>query len=225
MSSKIVRGDVAGALTPIEWSRLGGDSAQSMAPGTAGHGAARDANTTALEARITELQAQIAVREGKARQAGYREGEAAAIQTLETPLREALDRLAGHIGEMAGLRQRLRHESEEDIVKLAVAISRRVLRREITADPGAILGIVKAALENVDAREVFRIRVHPDDVPLLQSSLASQALPDKIEVVADRDLERGGLIIDTRRGSLDASVETQLAEIERGFTDLVRRSA
>jgi flagellar assembly protein FliH len=43
-----------------------------------------------------------------------------------------------------------------------------------------------------------------------------------IELVPDASLERGAAIFETTRGNLDASIETQLREIERGFTDLVR---
>jgi flagellar assembly protein FliH len=48
-------------------------------------------------------------------------------------------------------------------------------------------------------------------------------LPRVVEVMADPGLPRGTAILDSSRGALDASVETQLAEIERGFADLVRR--
>ena len=58
------------------------------------------------------------------------------------------------------MRQRFRQEAEEDIVKLALAIARRVLHRELTVAPDALLGLVKAALEKIEAREVHT-RAHP----------------------------------------------------------------
>jgi len=48
-------------------------------------------------------------------------------------------------------------------------------------------------------------------------------LPQRVEVVADPGLERGAAILESSRGALDVSVETQLAEVERGFADLIRR--
>jgi flagellar assembly protein FliH len=179
----------------------------------------------ALESRIAELQLELSAREAQAREEGRREGEAAARQQLEAPLREAMARLAPQIGELPDFRKKLRREAEQDLVKLAVAIAHRVLRRELTTDPEAILGLVKAALERVEAREVFRVRVHPEDARILEPCFADLGLPEKIEVAADRDLERGGVILETSRGQLDASVETQLQEIERGFADLVRRAS
>jgi flagellar biosynthesis/type III secretory pathway protein FliH len=51
--------------------------------------------------------------------------------------------------------------------------------------------------------------------------LAEIGAPQKIEVVADPSLEKGSVIFETGRGSLDASVDTQLVEIQRGLTDLI----
>jgi len=166
----------------------------------------------------------MSAREGQAREAGFREGEAAAAEKLEAPLKQAVARLATSLEELSGVRQRLRHEAEEDLVVLATAIARRILRRELTTDPEAILGLVKAALQRVDAREVLRVRVHGGDARMLENYLTELGIPEKVGVIADRNLERGAVIVETSRGSVDASAETQLQEIERGFADLVRRS-
>jgi flagellar assembly protein FliH len=44
-----------------------------------------------------------------------------------------------------------------------------------------------------------------------------------LELVSDAKLPRGSAIFETSRGDLDASIDTQLLEIERGFTDIIRR--
>jgi flagellar biosynthesis/type III secretory pathway protein FliH len=127
------------------------------------------------------------------------------------------------IEEMSGMRQRFRQEAEEDVVKLALGIARRVLHRELTVAPDALLGLVKAALEKIEAREVHTVRIRPEDATMVKQFLGKMGLPQRVEVVADPGLERGAAIFDSSRGTLDASVETQLAEIERGLADLVRR--
>jgi len=142
---------------------------------------------------------------------------------LTEPLDQALARLTGQLEELAALRQKLRREAEEDLVRLSVAIARRVLRRELVADPEAILGVAKAALSKLDSREILRVRVHPAEAETIRQQLVEHQSPERIEVVPDRTLERGSFVVDTSRGYLDASVETQLAEIERGLTDLLHR--
>jgi flagellar assembly protein FliH len=125
---------------------------------------------------------------------------------------------------LTGLRPRFRHEAEEDVVALALATARRILHRELTVDPEALLGLVKAALEKIELREVHRVRVSREDAPMVQHFLESMGLPHRVEVIGDAGLERGAAILDSNRGTLDASIETQLAEIERGFADLIRRT-
>ena len=48
-------------------------------------------------------------------------------------------------------------------------------------------------------------------------------LPAALEIIADPQLTPGSALFETARGELDASVGTQLDEIQRGLTDLVRR--
>jgi flagellar assembly protein FliH len=48
--------------------------------------------------------------------------------------------------------------------------------------------------------------------------------PGSLQVTADASLRPGSLVIEVPRGQLDASIETQLVEIERGFVDIVRHS-
>ncbi len=213
-------------VAPIQWKRVGGASAPEMAPSSARmqEAASNSAGDVAgLEAKIRQLESSMASRESQARQQGLAQGRAEAEKELGAPLQEAAARMAAQIAELAGIRPRLRREAEEDLVKLAVAIARRVLRRELTADPEAILGIAKAALEKLNSREIMQIRVHPKDADLIRQALQARGMPPRVEVVADHGLERSALVVETKRGNLDASVETQLAEIERGFTDLVRQ--
>jgi flagellar assembly protein FliH len=155
------------------------------------------------------------------RQAAYREGEAAARTQAQAEVRTVLEQLARTARELAVLRPRLREQAEDDLIRLAVAIARRVVRRELSVDPATITGLVKAALEQLAAGETARLRVHPEHEVTLRQFLA-EAGRASITVAADVALERGSAVFETARGNLDASAETQLAEIERGLTDRFR---
>src|SRR5579872_2330792 len=96
----------------------------------------------------------------QAHQAGWNEGEAAGKQQAQSEMRTALERLAQSVQELARLRAGLREQAEGDLVRLAVAIARRVLRRELMVDPDAIEGLVRAALEKLNSQETARVRVH-----------------------------------------------------------------
>ncbi len=156
---------------------------------------------------------------------GFEEGQAAARQEIAAELTNINTRAARAIEELSGLRPRFRHEAEEDVVALAIAIARRILHRELTIAPEALLGLVKAALAKMESRELHRVRVARPDAAMVGQFLEKIGTPAHVEVVGDPALDRGALIFEAARGELDASVETQFAEIERGFADLVRRAS
>ena len=72
-------------------------------------------------------------------------------------------------------------------------------------------------------KEITSIRTHPEHVATIRAYFEKAGLSTGIEIAADAALPVGGVVIETRRGNLDASVDTQLKEIERGFADRLGR--
>ncbi len=217
MSSKILRGAAAG---PIQWKRVAHGPAAAAAPAPAQP--VPDNELERLRLRMAELERDAQAREQRAFSSGFAKGEAAGRAQEAARIEGAAARLAESAAELSHLRRRFRRDAEEDCVKLAVAIARRVLRRELAIDPEALLGIVKASLTKLEGREVERLRVHPDDAALVKRFLDEAAGRAPIHVYADPALERGACIFETSRGDLDASIETQLAEIQCGLADRIR---
>ncbi len=187
--------------------------------GESGSGARAD-----FSAEIGRMEREWEERAKAAHAAGLREGEAAGRTLAAAELKPVMDRLARAIEEIAGMRARLRREAEADLIQLALAIARRVLRREIAVDPEALHGLVLAALEKLQGQEICRARVHASHAALLASCLRERGGPG-LEISADPACPPGTVVLETTRGNLDASVESQLREIERGLTDRLRRPA
>jgi flagellar assembly protein FliH len=216
MSSRIVRRGAGGNgemvdVSPIQW-RGQGAAASSRPSAEPGGNAIAPADSE----REKELRAA-------AYQQGVSAGEAAAALRAQAHLEPAVAAFHAMLGELAGIRRNLRAEAEEAAVVLALAVARRVLHRDIATDPEAILGLVKAAFLKCDARETRRLRVSPQDAEAIREYSARLNLPPALEIAADGNLTRGSAIFETSRGDLDASVDTQLAEIERGFADVLKR--
>jgi flagellar assembly protein FliH len=223
MSSRRITGESGGQARPLDWRYIplrSHDNSSGAAPRLY----ADPSGTHSLEqedeaARGPSLEEQLK----QARELGYREGQAAAAEAARAATDAAISQLGSAIRELAGYRGRLRRDAERDLVGLSIAITRRILRREVNLDPEALLGVVKAALEKLDAREVCRIRLHPDDVGLLGRRMESVGLGRNVELVADSSIARGGVVVETTRGALDATLEGQLQEIERGLADWMER--
>ncbi|HWR51710.1 MAG TPA: flagellar assembly protein FliH [Bryobacteraceae bacterium] len=220
MGSQILRGISAEA---IEWRALQVPACGTPQPRVAERlKMADDANVERMRARIAELERDVQTREQRAWSAGHAKGLAEGRAEDAARIEAAIARLTNAAAEVASSRRKFRRDAEEDCVKLAVAVARRVLRRELTIDPEALLGIVKAALARLDGREIERIRLHPDDAALVEGAIKELPGRASLQIVADAALEPGACILETSRGGLDASVETQLREIERGLVDRIR---
>jgi flagellar assembly protein FliH len=192
----------------------------------------QDAGKTAVAAaepgpdyrlQIAQLQRECEQQTQDARAAGLREGEAAGRSRAAAELQPVVERLARAMDELANLRGRLRSEAEGDLIKLALAIARRVLRRELAIDPEALHGLVLAALEKLQAQEICRVRVHPSHAAAVTACLQKVVTGTPVEVIPDGSREPGAIIFETPRGNLDVSVESQLQEIERGLADRLRK--
>jgi flagellar assembly protein FliH len=175
--------------------------------------------------QIAELEARYQQRVREAHAAGAREGEIAGRNRAAAEMQPVIERLTRSIQEIANLRARLRREAEADVVQLALAIARRVIHREVAADPDALRGLVIAALEKLQGQEISRVKVHPSHVATVKAGLQQALSGGVVEVIADSSHELGSVIFETTRGNLDASVNSQLQEIERGLTDRMRKQS
>jgi flagellar assembly protein FliH len=160
----------------------------------------------------------------QASRAAFEQGRAAGRQEARAELEGLMRQLAQSIEAMAGMKPRLRQEAERDVVSLSLSIARRILRREMQVDRDAVLGLVKAAFENTSMREVTLVRTHASHAELIRKHLAGLGAPECIEVKIDSGLEPGAVVVETSRGSLDSSLDTQLEEIGNGLADILNGS-
>ena len=172
---------------------------------------------------LAQIRQECAQQIHDAHAAGVREGEANGRRVAAAELEVLTARLCATIEELAGMRNRLRHEAEADLVKLALAIARRILRRELSVDPDALNGLVFSALDKLQGQEIVRVRVHPAQAGPVTAGLRKSPAGATVEVLSDASREPGTIIFETARGNLDASLESQLQEIERGLADRLRR--
>jgi flagellar assembly protein FliH len=227
MASKIVRaGECEGLDTkPIRWRMTGRGACGSEGAAEAQRQGGRDGLANpgggGGQGDSADFERKLQAEVGRARSEGFQEGQGAGRKAALAEQENLMGQLARSIEMLAGLKPRLRQEAERDVVGLSLAIARRVLRREVQVDREAVLGLVKAAFENTTLREVTEVRVHVDHVMKIREHLKSIGAPEAIEVRADAGLEPGGVVVETKRGSLDASMETQLEEIGNGMADVM----
>jgi flagellar assembly protein FliH len=212
----VLRGDEPTKVTQIWWR-----DTQAPAQSPADQEKAQIAGERRAAERRPEVEREKIERE--AYQRGFNEGNATGREQTKAELQPVLDRLGKTLGELSTLRSRIRRDAEKDLLKLSVMIARRVLHRELTLDPESIEGLIRVALEKMQSREVCRVRTHPDHQHAIKEALERYSNSHKVELIADPSLQCGDVLFETVHGTLDASIESQLREIERGFADRLQK--
>ena len=170
---------------------------------------------------IADARAQAVAITKEAMARGYADGRAEGLRAASEQCKEYLDRIADLARHAKVDRDALVQCAEHELAALALAIAEKVIRREVSCDPALVLSIAQAALEKAVPGGPVRILVHPDDAELLRSSwpeMRGAALfSQDWEVVGDEKIERGGCVIETRGGSVDARITTQLRQVAAAF--------
>ena len=192
---------------------------------SSGYGRDAEGRTVPLSAEIERRIAEesrcsfAAGRERGLEEAGKseRDAEAKARNAVEEyRVREGAELIAS----VAQDRDRYLRSVEHEVVKLALAIAARILRREAQMGPLLLTGAVRVALGQLSASTEVRLRVPPAELELWTDAMALVPnLALKATVSAGEGMRLGDCVIETSLGSVDLGVRSQLGEIERGFFD------
>jgi flagellar assembly protein FliH len=156
--------------------------------------------------------------EGRAEEREHERGAQAALShAVEARRKEERVRLIESFHEA---RQQYAQEIEPEVVRLALAVAARILRREAQMDPLLLSGAVRVAMGQLAASTRVRLKVPGGDLDLWREAIALVPNPGtRPEVVAGEGMRLGDCVIETELGSVDLGVRAQLSEIERGFFD------
>jgi flagellar assembly protein FliH len=156
--------------------------------------------------------------EREAWEKGYAEGREAAVATVRQEQQAAsleLDRrvqnLAAILDFMSKPIAALDKEVQRQLVLLAGAIARQIVRRELKTSPDEIVAVIRdaVALLPLNAREV-RVHLNPEDAKLVRSRLAEASGERAWTIAEDPIISRGGCRVSSESSSVDAQLEQRL---------------
>jgi len=162
--------------------------------------------------------AKIEERVKKVSEDSYRKGLSDGI---EFEKKESLPALAA-VAEMAKMIPLIRKETiektEERIIMLSIAMAEKIINQEVQTRKEIILGVLKGALKNIVETDGMKIRINPQDyryvMEVKNDFLQSLSGLSKVEFEEDASIKRGGAIVETMFGEVDARIESQLKEIQ-----------
>lgn len=167
---------------------------------------------------IEEAQSRVSAIEDAAKREGFDQGVGDGRAAAQAEMDEMLETMRGLI-EMARIeRHKIIEGAEAEIVRLAVTIAERVLNAHVSVENNAVLEMTRAAITRLVNRETVTVRVNPSDIELMRGNreqLMSMNDIDNLRIIEDQRVDRGGVIIETDAGNIDAKISTQLREVRR----------
>jgi flagellar assembly protein FliH len=172
-------------------------------------------------AQEAERLKESATEEGKQQghAAGLRQGLEDAKRQMAEQVKQTADNCNAIVDAAEQDARRILQEAEPKIIELVLAISRKVIKDEVEERPAVVLELVRGALERVRDQNQITIHVSPDDYEfILQSRRQLQAVvgaEQTLTLTADAVLTKGGCLIETSFGTVEAGIDTQLESIRR----------
>ncbi|MFN8009013.1 MAG: FliH/SctL family protein [Terriglobia bacterium] len=180
-----------------------------------------DATGQDTEALIRQAQLKASEIEKEAYEKGFAEGQKAGQLVGENSIEALLRQYAKSLEELRRLRKDVFVLSEREVIRLALEVAKKLIKREVVIDEELIVTLVKVALSRAADQTILLIKVNPKDFLTLQrcQSMPSNGIGEGIRIVEDPMMSRGSLVIETESGLIDARIEEQLKEIEKGFLE------
>jgi flagellar assembly protein FliH len=153
---------------------------------------------------------------------GHEAGKAEARAAFELQTARLREEISKALRDFDAERNHYFQRVEEQLVRLTLAIARKILHREAQVDPLLLTGILRVALEKIGSGTNTRLRASPSDIQVWRDYF-TQAL-EKFpvpELIGDPEIQSGRCILETEMGATEIGLETQLKEIEQGFLDLL----
>jgi flagellar assembly protein FliH len=214
--AKAAPGESAPAIEPEAPLILEESGEKRVEPETQAH-AILDAAQTAAARLLSEAQTRVAQIEQEAYEKGLAEARARMNEEISDAVADLRSQFAHTLTELEPLYALITSRAERDLVKLSLAIARKVVHREVTTDPDIVLSLARVALERLHPRAVATVLLHPEDFEYVKARRQALTSNSTIEIVADKAVGRGGCVIQSEHGDIDARIEQQFASIERGF--------
>jgi flagellar assembly protein FliH len=173
------------------------------------------------KAPALDWEEHLREREKAAYEKGRLEGEKATGELLQQQRNEMFQMQKGIISSLEGMLPQLAQEMESALIQLALESAQKIVGG-MEIDSPTVERVVREALGQVQDTAGISIRLHPDDLALLRKheSPLLDGLPETgpLKFSASTEVSRGGCVVQTRFGLIDALRETKLEQLRKAVS-------
>jgi flagellar assembly protein FliH len=146
---------------------------------------------------------------------GFNKGKEAAKEEF-SPVLETTQHL---VEELSEFRKEMYDKVEREMIEMVIAITKKVIHFEFSTREDAVQDMIRLGVQSVLDRESMVIKIHPTDKEYAESFLPElkhmYSEIKNITFAANSGIERGGCVIETNFGVIDARIEKLEEQIDR----------
>jgi len=159
-------------------------------------------------------------REQAAHESGRREGERALSAQLIHQRNETIEMQRGILESLQRTLPQVAREAESSLIEIALESAKKIVAG-MPVDPAMVEAVVRESLRQAEDTAEIVIQLHPEDLALLrqhQSTLLN-GVPEAgpLRFVHSNEVARGGCIVQTRFGMIDARRETKFEQLRQSL--------
>ncbi len=159
-----------------------------------------------------------------AHQDGYKEGHEQGFIEGQNEVNRLVERVHKIVESVMVRREEILCETEQQIVELVLLMTRKVVKIISENQKTVVLSNVLAALKKIRTRGNITLRVNTEDLKLttahVDEFIKRIENVNGISVIEDSSVDRGGCIVETDFGAIDARISSQLAELESKIMEI-----
>jgi flagellar assembly protein FliH len=152
---------------------------------------------------------------------GRREAEQALSEQLFQQRSEMHELMRGVVDSLRQAVPQIVRDTENTLIALALSVAQKIVAG-MPISPAMVEAVVRDALAQVEGTAQFTVRLHPADLELLQKSnsplLTAGDDEKEFRFLSSPEVTRGGCLVQTHFGTVDARRETKFDLLQRTLT-------
>ncbi len=173
---------------------------------------------------VAEANAQHDKIVSEARNEGFEQGSQEGFEKGSAEVERLIERMHKILEAVMQRREEILQDTESQIVELVILMARKVIKILSENQKNVIMANTVAALRKVKTRGSVTLRVNIEDVKLTTAH-ADEFIQhvenvQGITVQEDSSVEKGGCIVETDFGAIDARISSQLTELENKILEV-----
>lgn len=171
-----------------------------------------------------EADEAAAIARKQAEEDGYADGLLRGEEAMRTRYEQTLQMAVDVLQQAHDMKRELIAEAEPFLLELSTRIAEKIIGRQLTIQPEWVVDQIRLVLARERSRGIVTLCVAPEHfAPIRESREELSRLLDPmadLRIIPDSSLRGSGCVVRTEFGSLDARIDSQLAEIKQALLNI-----